>query len=85
MCDTCPRRAPAPPPCEQAGSLRRRCPTASPPPVAALLLREMIAFDLFHLAHNLRGMIGTNSAEFNTRLLHVAGVAMLAACYGRFD
>lgn len=53
--------------------------------MAALLLREMIAFDLFHLAHNLRGMIGTNSAEFNTRLLHVAGVAMLAACYGRFD
>ena len=45
------------------------------------------ARDLERTAHFqcMRGFVGGNLPEFNSRLLHVAGIAMLAAAFGHFD
>ena len=49
--------------------------------VLGLLLRELISMDAFNIRHSLRGLIGSNAEDFNTRLLHVsAGACILGYC-----
>ena len=52
--------------------------------VAALVLRELLQANLFALRESLRGLVGSNIADFNTRLLHVGVDAGLVAWFGNF-
>ena len=51
---------------------------------AAFVLRELLQADLFGLRDSLRGMVGSNVADFNTRLLHVALLSSVVAVFGNF-
>jgi len=53
--------------------------------ISALLLRELLQINLFDIRHQLRGFVGTDVGEFNTRLLHVAMLTGVAAAFARFD
>jgi hypothetical protein len=52
--------------------------------VSAVLLRELLAMDLFGLRHSLRDLVGSNVAEFNERLLHVGLMCGALAAFGNF-
>ena len=52
--------------------------------IAAFLLREGLSMNAFGLRESLRGMVGSNVAEFNTRLLHVALLSCVVAAFGNF-
>ena len=51
---------------------------------ASMVLRELLAANLFGLRDAMREMVGSNVQEFNTRLLALGVVAGLAAQFGHF-
>ena len=51
---------------------------------ASMVLRELLAANLFGLRDAMREMVGSNVQEFNTRLLTLGVVAGLAAQFGHF-
>jgi hypothetical protein len=53
--------------------------------LAALVLRELLAIDLFELRRKLRGLVGSNVDEFNTRLMHVGLLSILVAAVAKID
>ena len=53
--------------------------------IAAMMLRELLAADLFQLRHKLRGLVGSNVPEFNTRLLHVGLVSLVVAAVAKLE
>ena len=53
--------------------------------LAALVLRELLAIDLFELRRKLRGLVGSNVDEFNTRLMHVGLLSIIVAAVAKID
>ena len=53
--------------------------------LAALVLRELLAIDLFELRRKLRGLVGSNVDEFNTRLMHVGILSIIVAAVAKID
>ena len=53
--------------------------------LAALVLRELLAIDLFELRRKLRGLVGSNVDEFNSRLMHVGLLSIIVAAVAKID
>ena len=52
--------------------------------LVAFILRELLSANLFNMREVARPMVGSNIADFNTRLLHVGVGAGLVAWFGNF-
>ena len=52
--------------------------------LVAFILRELLSANLFNMREVARPMVGSNIADFNQRLLHVALLSSFVAMFGNF-
>ena len=53
--------------------------------VCAMLLQQVLNFDVANMRHRLRGLVGGDLPDFTNRLQNVALALMLAAALARFE